>query len=165
MSFAATEPMLRARASQGRELAGLERRVRRSAQDGPVRHRLMSMPGAVEAPTHRSAGDDLPRFASSKGPTMGPPHAAAQPVRRTRHLGRDHKGRGSQPAAHSLPSGGGHDASLPLDTADTMGSACRASSRREPASVALARRIGVIPHRIWAYGTTFRSEVRVPYAA
>ena len=41
----ATEPMLRARASLRRELAGLERSVRQLAQEDPICHRLMSMPG------------------------------------------------------------------------------------------------------------------------
>lgn len=78
--FAATEPMLRARASQGQQLAGLERRVRQLAQDVPVCHRLMSLPGvgAVVAPTCRTAVDDPSRFTSSKkvGPCAdhGPKH-------------------------------------------------------------------------------------------
>jgi transposase len=71
----ATEPMLRARASLRRELAELERRVRRLAQDDAVCHRLMSMPGigAVVALTFRSAVDDPARFTSSKkiGPWVG----------------------------------------------------------------------------------------------
>lgn len=75
MLVAATEPMLRARASLRQELAGLERRVRQLAQDDPVCHRLMSMPGigAVVALTFRSAVDDPARFTSSKkvGPWVG----------------------------------------------------------------------------------------------
>lgn len=45
MLEAATEPMLRARASLLHELAGLVRHVRNLAQDDPVRRLLMSMPG------------------------------------------------------------------------------------------------------------------------
>jgi transposase len=45
MLEAATEPMLRARASLRHELAGLERHVRNLAQYDPVCRRLMSMPG------------------------------------------------------------------------------------------------------------------------
>lgn len=75
MLEAATEPMLRARASLRQELAGLERHVRHFAQDDPVCRRLMSMPGigAVVALTFRSAVDDPARFTSSKkvGPWVG----------------------------------------------------------------------------------------------
>ena len=75
MLVAATEPLLRARAALRQELAGLERRVRQLAQDDPVCHRLMSMPGigAVVALTFRSAVDDPARFTSSKkvGPWVG----------------------------------------------------------------------------------------------
>ena len=68
MLEAATAPMLRARTSLRNELAGPERRVRQLAQEDPVCHRLMSMPGvgAVVALTFRSAVDDPARFTSSK---------------------------------------------------------------------------------------------------
>ena len=51
----ATAPMLRARASLRQELAVLEKQVRQLAQDDPVCHRLMTMPGigAVVALTYR----------------------------------------------------------------------------------------------------------------
>ena len=75
MLTAATEPMLRARASLRQEPAGLERHVRQLAQDDPVCHRLMSMPGvgALVTLTYRSAVDDPFRFTSSKkaGPWVG----------------------------------------------------------------------------------------------
>ncbi|MFC0281337.1 IS110 family transposase, partial [Falsigemmobacter intermedius] len=45
MLEAATEPMLRARASLRQELVGIERCVRQLAQEDPVCRRLMSMPG------------------------------------------------------------------------------------------------------------------------
>src|SRR5690606_30215115 len=47
MLEAATEPMLRARASLRQELAVLERLVRQMAQDDPVCRRLMSMPSVM----------------------------------------------------------------------------------------------------------------------
>ena len=75
MLEAATEPMLRARASLRQELAGFERRVRQLAVEDSVCHRLMTMPGigAVVALTFRSAVDDPARFTSSKkvGPWVG----------------------------------------------------------------------------------------------
>ena len=59
--------MLRARLSHRQELAGLERRVRQLALEGPACRRMMSMPsvGAVVALTYRSALDDPGRFTSS----------------------------------------------------------------------------------------------------
>ena len=62
MLEAATEPMLRARASLRQDLAGLGRRVRQLAHDDPVCARLMSTPGigAVVALTFRCAVDDPP---------------------------------------------------------------------------------------------------------
>jgi transposase len=75
MLDAATEPMLRARASLCHELARLERHVRGLAQEDEVCRRLMSMPGigAVVALTFRSAVDDPARLKSSKkvGPWAG----------------------------------------------------------------------------------------------
>lgn len=75
MLEAATAPMLRARTALRDEMAGLERRVRQLAQEDPVCHRLMSMPGvgAVVALTYRSAIDDPSRISSSKklGPWVG----------------------------------------------------------------------------------------------
>src|SRR5690606_25960841 len=52
-------PMLRARASLRRELAGLEQQVRQLAKDDPVCRLLMTMPGvgAVVALTFKSAVD------------------------------------------------------------------------------------------------------------
>jgi transposase len=67
--------MFRARSSLRHELAGLQRRVSQLAQDDPVCRRLMSMPGigAVVALTFRSAIDDPAWFTSSKkvGPWVG----------------------------------------------------------------------------------------------
>jgi len=75
MPEAATDPMLRARAALRRKLAALEKQVRPLAQDDPVCHRLMTMPGigAVVARTFRAAVDDPARFRSSKraGPRAG----------------------------------------------------------------------------------------------
>ena len=71
----ATAPMLRVRATLRQELAALEKQVRQLAQDDPVCHRLMTMPGigAVVVLTFRAAVDDPTRFRSSKrvGPWVG----------------------------------------------------------------------------------------------
>lgn len=75
MLEAATEPVLRARASLRQELAGLERHVRNLTHCNPAWRRLTSMPaiGAVVALSFRPAVDDPARFASSKklGPGVG----------------------------------------------------------------------------------------------
>jgi len=72
---AATESMLRARASLRQKLAGLENCVRQLAWDDQVCQRLMSMPGSgvVVALTFRAAVDDPAYFRSSKkiGPWVG----------------------------------------------------------------------------------------------
>ena len=75
MLESAAEPMLRARAGLRAELAGLERLVRKLANDDPVCRLMMTMPGvgAVVALTVKSAIDDQARFPSSKsvGPWVG----------------------------------------------------------------------------------------------
>ena len=64
MLEAAAEPILRARADLRRELAGLEKLVRKLASEDPVCRLLMTMPGvgAVVALTFKSAIDDPERF-------------------------------------------------------------------------------------------------------
>ena len=182
MLFAATEPMLRARASLRQELAGLERRVRQLAQDDPVCHRLMSMPGvgAVVALTFRSAVDDPSRFTSSK--KVGP-WAGLTPSRNQS---------GERDISGGITKAGDVNLRRALCLAATvmMYEEDQKTVRRtvfptidgrspwlrpwavqvvrhrgaERAIVALARRISVIVHWIWTDGTTFRSEVQVPHA-
>ncbi len=60
MLFAATEPMLRARAFLRQELAGLERRVRQLAQDDDVCHSDVDVDVDVDAGRGRGRGADLP---------------------------------------------------------------------------------------------------------
>ena len=75
MLEAAAEPILRARADLRRELAGLEKLVRRLARQDRVCRLLMTMPGVghVIALTYTSAIDDPERFRRSKdvGPWVG----------------------------------------------------------------------------------------------
>ena len=75
MLEAAAEPILRARADLRRELAGLEKLVRRLAREDRVCRLLMTMPGVghVIALTYTSAIDDPERFRRSKdvGPWVG----------------------------------------------------------------------------------------------
>lgn len=167
MLFAATEPMLRARASLRQELAGLERRVRQLAQDDPVCHRLISMPGvgAVVALTYRSAVDDPSRFASSKkvGPWVGLTPSRNQSGERDISGGitkaRDINLRRALCQAATVMMHRGRSTWLRTWAVQVVR---RRGAKR--ATVALARRISVILHRIWTDGTTFRSEVRVKHA-
>ena len=75
MLEAAAEPILRARRALRRELAGIEKLVRKLAVEDPVCHLLMTMPGVgpVVALTLASAIDNPGRFRRSKdvGPWVG----------------------------------------------------------------------------------------------
>lgn len=168
MLEAATEPMLRARACLRQELAGLERRVRHLAQNDPVCHRLMSMPGigAVVALTFRSAVDDPARFTSSKkvGPWVGLTPSRNQSGERDVSGGITKAGdvnlRRALCQAATVMMYRGRSTWLRTWAAQI---ARRRGAKR--AMVALARRIGVILHRMWVDDTLFRSDIAVPYAA
>jgi len=155
---AVVEPMLRARASLRRELAGLERTVRSLAQDDPTCRLLMTMPavGAVVALTFKSAVDDPGRFTSSKkvGPWVGLTPSRQQS--------------GERDVTGGITKAGDMQLRCALCQAATVmmnrgrGSwlrtwASRVAKRRgrKRAMVALARRIGVILHRMWRDSTSF----------
>jgi transposase len=153
---AAAEPMLRAGASLRYELAGLERHVRSLAQDDPTCRLPMTMPavGAVVALTFKSAVDDPARFSSSKvGPWVGLTPSRQQSGERD---------------VMASPKPVTPICAAPLCQAATVmmnrarGSwlrtwASRVAKRRgtKRAMVALARRIGVILHRMWLDGRNF----------
>lgn len=168
MLEAATEPMLRARASLRKELAGLERSVRQLAQDDPVCRRLMSMPGvgAVVALTYRSAVDDPARFTSSKkvGPWVGLTPSRNQSGERDVSGGITKAGdvnlRRALCQAATVMMNRGRSSWLRTWAAQV---ARRRGAKR--AMVALARRISVILHRMWVDDTNFRSDIPVPHAA
>lgn len=154
----ATAPILRARTCLRQELAGLEKRVRQLAQDDPVCHRLMTMPGvgAVVALTFRAAVDDPARFRSSKkvGPWVGLTPSRNQS--------------GERDVSSGITKAGDLNLRRALCQAATV-MMNRARSKwlrtwgaqfvqrrgRKVAMVALARRIAVILHRIWVDGTDF----------
>ncbi len=160
--------MLRARASLRQKLAGMERRVRQLAQDDPVCHRLMSMPGigAVVALTFRSAVDDPARFTSSKnvGPWVGLTPSRNQSGERDVSGGITKAGdvnlrRALCQAAIAMMHRG---RSTWLRTWAAQLTRRRGHKR---AMVALARRIGVILHRMWVDDTMFRAEAAIiPHA-
>lgn len=157
----ATAPMLRARASLRQELAGLEKQVRQLAQDDPVCHRLMTMPGvgAVVALTFRSAVDDPARFSSSKkvGPWAGLTPSRTQSGERDVSGGitkaGDAKLRRALCQAATVMMNRGRSTWL-----RTWGAQLAQRRGRKCAMVALARRIAIILHRIWVDGTVFEPD-------
>lgn len=168
MLEAATEPMLRARSSLRHELAGLERCVPQLAQDDPVSRRLMSMPdiGAVVALTFRSAIDDPARLTSSKrvGPWVG------LTLSRNKSGERDVSGATTKAGDVTLRRALCHAATVVMHRGRSTWLrtwAAQAARRRggKRAMVALARRIGVILHRMWVDDTDFRFEIKAPNAA
>lgn len=169
MLEAATEPMLRARASVRQELAGLERRVRELAQEDSVCHRLMTMTGigAVVALTFRSAVDDPARFTSSKkvGPWVGLTPSRNQSGERDVSGGITKAGdvnlRRALCQAATVMMNRGRSTWL-----RTWAAQIARRRGRKRAMVALARRIGVILHRMWVDGTALRAEApTAPQAA
>lgn len=158
MLEAATVPMLKSRAALRSELANLEREVRGLAKDDPVCRLLMTMPGigAVVALTFKSAVDDPARFKSSKrvGPWVG--------LTPSRHQS------GERDAIGGITKAGDVNLRRALCQAATVmlhrgrpswlrAWAARVAKRRgsKRAMVALARRIGIVLHRMWRDGTEF----------
>ena len=159
MLEAAVEPMLSARGELRRELARLEKLLRGLAKEDTVCRRMMTMPGvgAVIALTVRSAIDDPNRFRSSK--ELGP-WAGLTP---TRHQS------GERDVVGSITRAGDAGLRTALYQAATVmlnrgtktwltAWALRVAKRRgkKRATIALARRIGVVLHRMWRDGTEFR---------
>jgi transposase len=167
MLQAAANPILTARRVLRTELAGLEKLVRDHAKSDPVCRQFMSMPGvgAIVALTVKSAIDDPDRFRSSKdvGPWVG------LTPRREQSGERDIMGAISRAGDVGLRTVLYQAAMVMLNlgrpswlTAWAWNVAKRRGKRR--ATVALARRIGVILHRMWQDGTEFRFK-RIETAA
>ena len=159
MLEAATEPILGARAALRRELAGLEKLVRTLAKQDPVCRLLMTMPGVghVIALTFMSAIDDPERFRRSKdvGPWVG------LTPRRDQSGERDVVGRITKAGDAGLRAALYQAATVMLNRAGPnwlKAWAPRLAKHRgkKRATVALARRIGVVLHRMWRNGTEFR---------
>jgi len=143
-----------------REVNVLEKRVRLMARANPVVRLLMSAPGVgpVVGLTYASGIDDPGRFKSSKA--VGA-HFGMTPTRyqsgETDYTGRISKSGDAAvrtacyQAAHIImtkPIKGGRLKSWALKLAKRVG--------MNKAKVALARRLAVILHRMWADGTTFK---------
>ena len=146
----------------------MERSVRQLAKGDPACRRMMSMPGvgAVVALTYRSAVDDPGRFTSSKkvGPWVGLTPSRNQSGERDVSGGITKAGdvnlRRALCQAATVMMHRGRSTWLRTWAAQV---ARRRGTKR--AMVALARRIGVILHRMWVDDTEFRSDSAVPYAA
>jgi len=156
---AAATPVLSARAALCSELAGLEKIVRDLAKSDPVCRLFMTMPGVgpIVALTVKSAIDDPERFRSSKdvGPWVG------LTPRREQSGERDIVGSISRAGDAGLRTALYQAAMVMLHkgrpswlTAWAWNVAKRCGKKR--ATVALARRIGVILHRMWRDGSAFR---------
>ena len=159
MLEAAAEPILRARADLRRELAGLEKLVRNLAKRDPVCRLLMTMPGVghVIALTFMSAIDDPERFRRSKdvGPWVGLTPGRDQSGER------DIVGRITKAGDAGLRTALYQAATVMLNRGGPSwlkAWALRLAKHRgkKRATVALARRIGVVLHRMWRNGTEFR---------
>lgn len=158
--LAIIDPLLAAVSALRDQLAVLEKRVRDAARQDPVCHRLMTMPGvgAVVALTFRAAVDRPERFSSSRaiGPCFGltPRRYQSGETDRTGAISRagDPSVRVALfEAAHVLMT---RVAAWSKLKAWAVAVAKRRGAKR--AKVALARKIGVILHRMWIDGTDFR---------
>ena len=159
MLEAAAEPILRARQALRRELAGIEKLARNLAREDPVCRRLMTMPGVgpVVALTFVSAIGDPGRFRRSKdvGPWVGLTPGRNQSGER------DIVGRITKAGDSALRAALYQAATVMLYHAGPnwlKAWALRLAvlRGRKRATVALARRIGVVLHRMWRDGTEFR---------
>ncbi len=159
MLEAAANPILASRRMLRQELASLEKVLRNHAKEDPVCHTLMTMPGVgpVVALTVMAAVDDPERFRSSKdvGPWVG------LTPRREQSGERDIIGQVSRAGDIGLRTALYQAATVMLHrgrknwlTAWALNVAKRRGKKR--ATVALARRIGVVLHRMWKDGTDFR---------
>ena len=159
MLEAAANPILAARRALRRELAGLEKALRDHAREDPICRTLMTMPGVgpLVALTVKAAIDDPERFQSSKdiGPWVG------LTPRREQSGERDVVGQITRAGDVGLRTALYQAATVMLHrgrknwlTAWALTVAKRRGKKR--ATVALARRIGVVLHRMWKDGTDFR---------
>jgi transposase len=157
-----TAPLLQARDALRRELAALHRAVMRLARGCPICHRLMTAPGvgAVVALTFKSTIDDPARFGRSRsiGPYLG------LVPRRYQSGETDHVGSitriGDVMLRTALYEAATTILRMPRRSALrawALRLAERAGVRK--ARVALARKLGIVLHRMWAGDSAFRWEV------
>lgn len=155
----AAEPILRARVALRTELARLERLIRDLAREDPVCRLMMTMPGvaAVVALTVKSAIDDPGRFRSSKdvGPWVGLTPGRYQSGETDVSGGITRAGDvAMRTALYQAATVMMHRSKPSWLKAWGLRVAQRRGMKR--AVIAMARRIGVILHRMWVDGTEFR---------
>ena len=160
MLEAVVEPMLRAREALRTEAAALHRRMLAVVREHEVCRRLMTVPGvgAVVALTFVAAVDDPTRFRRSKdvGAHFGLTPKRYQSGETDVVGGITRAGDASvrvalYEAANVLLTRGARFSSLKRWAVEV---AKRRGARR--AKVALARKLGVVLHRLWVDGTEFR---------
>ena len=159
MLDAAANSILSARRALRQELAGVEKLLRDHAKSDPICCQLMTMPGVgvLVALTFKAAIDNPARFSSSRdvGPWVG------LTPRREQSGERDIIGEISRAGDAGMRTALYQAATVMLNntrpnwlSAWAWNVAKRRGKRR--ATVALARRIGVVLHRMWRDGTEFR---------
>lgn len=155
------EPLLAAREAIRTHLASLDRRARDAARADPVCRRLMTAPGvgAIVAMTFRAAVDQPERFRSSRqiGPCFGLTPRKYQSGEADRAGSISRAGDASVRAALFEAA---HVIMTRVAAWSTLkGWAMNVAKRRgaKRAKVALARKLGVVLHRMWTCGTDFRA--------
>lgn len=159
MLEAAANPILSALRALRQELTGVEKLLRDHAKADPVCRQLMTMPGVgvLVALTFKAAIDDPERFSSSRdvGPWVG------LTPRRAQSGERDIIGEISRAGDAGLRTALYQAATVMLNNArpNWLSAWAWAVAKRrgkKRATVALARRIGVVLHRMWQDGAEFR---------
>lgn len=157
--MAAIQPMLRMRAMVMREVAELEKQIRRIVRNNPVCRRLLTIPGVgpMNALAFVSAIDNPHVFRRSRdvGAFFGltPTKYASGEIDRTGSISKCGDGLVRTylyEAANSIMT----RLRRPLALRDWALDLAQRSSERK-ARVALARRLAIIMHRIWIDGTSF----------
>lgn len=164
MLEAAAGPNLTAREALRIELVKLEKLVRDHARSDSICRSMMTMPGvgAIIALTFKAAIDDPDRFRSSKD--VGP--WAGLTPRRDQSGERDIIGQITRAGDAGLRNALYQATTVMLNRGRPSWLADWATQRRgkKRATVALARRIGVVLHRMWRDGTDFHFARAEPMA-
>ena len=153
-------PMLEARAMLFETFTELDRRVKRAAREDTICRRFMTVPGVGEitALSFKAAVDDPARFKSSR--TVGA-HFGLTPRRfqsgETDNPGRiSHAGDADVRAALYAAANAMLMRSITWSSLKAWGVRLMKTKGRRRAIVAVARKIAVVLHRMWADGTDFR---------
>lgn len=153
-------PMLEARAMLFETFTELDRRVKRAAREDTICQRFMTVPGVGEitALSFKAGVDDPARFKSSR--TVGA-HFGLTPRRfqsgETDNPGRiSHAGDVDVRAALYAAANAMLMRSITWSSLKAWGVRLMKTKGRRRAIVAVARKIAVVLHRMWADGTDFR---------